>query len=423
MTAPRLSQLTTTAVGGPVTRYVEAGAEEDLVAAVSRADRAGERVLVVGGGSNILASDEPFEGTVVLVGTRGFTVSDPSRAADHTGAGDDAARGPAAGSPDGGAHHGSDRHLHPADGGTATANETGGDAWNERSVLVEAASGHPWDDLVRETVELGLAGLETLSGIPGTTGATPVQNVGAYGSEVSQNIVAVRVWDRQEQRRRTFSFEDLQFSYRDSLLKRSMDHGSPRHVVLSVTFRLERREDSTPVRYAQLATALGVEVGERAPLATVRETVLRLRAGKGMVLDPADRDTFSTGSFFTNPVVPEHELTDRIPEDAPRYPVLDARGGTVEGAVKFSAAWLIDHAGFGKGFGLPGTRNELLDLVGEDVAGGRASLSGKHTLAMTNRGEASGEDVAAVARTVQHGVEQVFGVRLEPEPVLLGLSL
>lgn len=421
MTAPRLSQLTTTAVGGPVTRYVEAGAEEDLVAAVSRADRAGERVLVVGGGSNILASDEPFEGTVVLVGTRGFTVSDPSRAADHTGAGDDAARGPAAASPDGGAHHGSDRHLHPADGGTATA--TGGDAWDERSVLVEAAAGHPWDDLVRETVELGLAGLETLSGIPGTTGATPVQNVGAYGSEVSQNIVAVRVWDRQEQRRRTFSFEDLQFSYRDSLLKRSMDHGSPRYVVLSVTFRLERREDSTPVRYAQLATALGVEVGERAPLAMVRETVLRLRAGKGMVLDPADRDTFSTGSFFTNPVVPEHELTDRIPADAPRYPVLDARGGTVEGAVKFSAAWLIDHAGFGKGFGLPGTRNELLDLVGEDVAGGRASLSGKHTLAMTNRGEASGEDVAAVARTVQHGVEQVFGVRLEPEPVLLGLSL
>lgn len=424
MTAPRLSQLTTTAVGGPVSRYVEAGTEEDLVAAVSRADRAGERVLIVGGGSNILASDEPFDGTVVLVGTRGFTVSDPSRAADHAG-NDDVARTPGAGSPDGGAHHGSARHLGPADGGTATdaGTGTGGDAVDERSVLVEAAAGHPWDDLVRETVQLGLAGLETLSGIPGTTGATPVQNVGAYGSEVSQNIVAVRVWDRQEQRRRTFSFEDLEFSYRDSLLKRSMDHGSPRHVVLSVTFRLERREDSTPVRYAQLATALGVEVGQRAPLTAVRETVLRLRAGKGMVLDPEDRDTFSTGSFFTNPVVPEHELTDRIPADAPRYPVLDARGRTVEGAVKFSAAWLIDHAGFGKGFGLPGTRNELLDLAGEDVAGGRASLSGKHTLAMTNRGEASGEDVAAVARTVQRGVEKVFGVHLEPEPVLLGLSL
>lgn len=424
MNAPRLSQLTSTAVGGPVSRCVEASTEEELVAAVSRADRAGERVLIVGGGSNILASDEPFEGTVVLVGTRGFTVTDPRRTAGSAPS-DDVAREPAGASPHGGAHHGAAQHLPPAHGGaeTETGTETGGDAADERSVLVEAAAGHPWDDLVRDTVERGLAGLETLAGIPGTTGATPVQNVGAYGSEVSQNIVRVRVWDRQEQRSRTFSFEDLEFSYRDSLLKRSTDHGSPRYVVLSVTFRLERREDSTPVRYAQLATALGVEVGERAPLTTVRDTVLRLRAGKGMVLDPEDRDTFSTGSFFTNPVVPEHELTDRIPADAPRYPVLDARGRTVEGAVKFSAAWLIDHAGFGKGFGLPGTRNELLNLAGEDVAGGRASLSSKHTLAMTNRGEATGEDVAAVARAVQRGVEQVFGVRLEPEPVLLGLSL
>ncbi|MGU3435280.1 UDP-N-acetylmuramate dehydrogenase [Actinomycetes bacterium M1A6_2h] len=424
MNAPRLSQLTSTAVGGPVSRCVEASTEEELVAAVSRADQAGERVLIVGGGSNILASDEPFEGTVVLVGTRGFTVTDPRRTAGSAPS-DDVAREPAGASPHGGAHHGAAQHLPPAHGGaeTETGTETGGDAADERSVLVEAAAGHPWDDLVRDTVERGLAGLEALAGIPGTTGATPVQNVGAYGSEVSQNIVRVRVWDRQEQRSRTFSFEDLEFSYRDSLLKRSTDHGSPRYVVLSVTFRLERREDSTPVRYAQLATALGVEVGERAPLTTVRDTVLRLRAGKGMVLDPEDRDTFSTGSFFTNPVVPEHELTDRIPADAPRYPVLDARGRTVEGAVKFSAAWLIDHAGFGKGFGLPGTRNELLNLAGEDVAGGRASLSSKHTLAMTNRGEATGEDVAAVARAVQRGVEQVFGVRLEPEPVLLGLSL
>lgn len=422
MNAPRLSQLTSTAVGGPVSRCVEAGTEEELVAAVSRADQAGERVLIVGGGSNILASDEPFEGTVVLVGTRGFTVTDPRRTAGSAPS-DDVVREPAGASPHGGAHHGAAQHLPPAHGGAETETGTGGDAADERSVLVEAAAGHPWDDLVRDTVERGLAGLETLAGIPGTTGATPVQNVGAYGSEVSQNIVRVRVWDRQEQRSRTFSFEDLEFSYRDSLLKRSTDHGSPRYVVLSVTFLLERREDSTPVRYAQLATALGVEVGERAPLTTVRDTVLRLRAGKGMVLDPEDRDTFSTGSFFTNPVVPEHELTDRIPADAPRYPVLDARGRTVEGAVKFSAAWLIDHAGFGKGFGLPGTRNELLNLAGEDVAGGRASLSSKHTLAMTNRGEATGEDVAAVARAVQRGVERVFGVRLEPEPVLLGLSL
>ena len=370
MNAPRLSELTTTAVGGPATRYVAATTETEAVDAVAAADRAGERVLVVGGGSNILASEQPFDGTVVHVASHGFSVTEDA--------------------------HG---------------------------VLVRAAAGQPWDELVRETVERGLSGLETLSGIPGTTGATPVQNVGAYGAEVSQSIVDVETWDRVEQTRRSFTFEKLEFSYRDSVLKRSMSHGSPRYVVLSVTFRLERRENSIPIRYAQLATALGVEVGERAPLGTVRETVLRLRASKGMVLDPQDRDTFSTGSFFTNPVVPEHALTDRIPADAPRYPVLDARGRTVDGAVKFSAAWLIDHSGFGKGFGLPGTRNELLELDGASVAEGRASLSTKHTLAMTNRGQASGEDVAAVARTVQRGVAEVFGVHLEPEPVLLGLAL
>lgn len=377
MNAARLSHLTTTAVGGPAEKVVEVTTEAELVDAVSHADDAGERVLIVGGGSNILASDQPFAGTVVHVATRGITVTDEDGSADR----------------------------------------------DSETALVDVAAGEPWEDTVRETVQRGLAGLETLAGIPGTTGATPVQNVGAYGAEVSQCIVRVRVWDREARRELTFGFADLEFSYRDSLLKRSMTHGSPRYVVLSVTFRLRRQEQSMPVRYAQLAAALGVETGQSAPLATVRDTVLRLRAGKGMVLDPEDRDTFSTGSFFTNPVVPEDELTDRIPADAPRYPVLDATGQEVPGAVKFSAAWLIDHAGFGKGFGLLGTRNELLDLDGGEVAGGRAALSGKHTLAMTNRGTASGEDVAAVASTVQRGVEQVFGVRLAPEPVLIGLSL
>lgn len=371
MNALRLSDLTTTAVGGPAAQLVEAGTEEELLAAVAAADDAAQRVLLVGGGSNILASEQRFEGTVVHVASRGVVVTED------------------------------------ADG----------------EVLVEVAAGHPWDDVVRETVALGLAGLETLAGIPGTAGATPVQNVGAYGAEVSQTIESVRTWDREERRERTFGFEELEFSYRDSALKRSMNAGSPRYVVLSVTFRLRRQDESMPVRYAQLATALGVEAGERAPLELVRETVLRLRASKGMVLDPEDRDTFSTGSFFTNPVVAHDELSDRIPADAPRYPVLDARGHEVPGAVKFSAAWLIDHAGFGKGFGLPGTRNELLDLDGAAVAGGRASLSTKHTLAMTNRGSATGEDVAAVARTAQRGVAEIFGITLVPEPVLLGLSL
>ena len=371
MNALRLSELTTTAVGGPAAKVVRAETEEELLAAVTAADDAGEHVLLVGGGSNILASDAPYEGTVVHVASRGVVVAEAE----------------------------------------------------DGAVLVEVAAGHPWDDAVRETVARGLAGLETLAGIPGTAGATPVQNVGAYGAKVSQTIESVRTWDRTERRECTFTAGELAFSYRDSALKRSMTAGSPRHVVLAVTFRLLRQEESLPVRYAQLATALGVEVGETAPAALVRETVLRLRASKGMVLDPADRDTCSTGSFFTNPVVSHEELTDRIPADAPRYPVLDARGHELPGAVKFSAAWLIDHAGFGKGFGLPGTRNELLDLDGESVAGGRASLSTKHTLAMTNRGGASGEDVAAVARTVQRGVAEVSGVVLVPEPVLVGLSL
>lgn len=372
MNALRLSDLTTTAVGGPAAALVEAGSEEELLSAVAAADDAAQHVLLVGGGSNILACEQPFEGMVVHVASRGVVVV-----------------------------------VDEADS----------------QVLVEVAAGHPWDDVVRETVAQGLAGLETLAGIPGTAGATPVQNVGAYGAEVSQTIERVRTWDREERRERTFGFEELEFSYRDSALKRSMNAGSPRYVVLSVTFRLRRQDESLPVRYAQLATALGVEAGQCAPLELVRETVLRLRASKGMVLDPEDRDTFSTGSFFTNPVVAQEELTDRIPADAPRYPVLDARGHEVPGAVKFSAAWLIDHAGFGKGFGLPGTRNELLDLDGAAVAGGRASLSTKHTLAVTNRGSATGEEVAAVARTVQRGVAEVFGITLVPEPVLLGLSL
>ena len=370
MNALRLSDLTTTAVGGPAAALVEAGSEEELLSAVAAADDAAQHVLLVGGGSNILACAQPFEGMVVHVASRGVVVDEA-----------------------------------------------------DSQVLVEVAAGHPWDDVVRETVAQGLAGLETLAGIPGTAGATPVQNVGAYGAEVSQTIERVRTWDREERRERTFGFEELEFSYRDSALKRSMNAGSPRYVVLSVTFRLRRQDESLPVRYAQLATALGVEAGQCAPLELVRETVLRLRASKGMVLDPEDRDTFSTGSFFTNPVVAQEELTDRIPADAPRYPVLDARGHEVPGAVKFSAAWLIDHAGFGKGFGLPGTRNELLDLDGAAVAGGRASLSTKHTLAVTNRGSATGEEVAAVARTVQRGVAEVFGITLVPEPVLLGLSL
>ncbi|MFI7483637.1 UDP-N-acetylmuramate dehydrogenase [Kocuria sp. M1R5S2] len=371
MTSPRLADLTTAAVGGPARHYVRAETERAVVDAVAGADAAGRPVLLVGGGSNLIAADAGFGGTVVHVATRGVRTL-----------------------------------AEDADG-----------------VLLEVQAGHPWDELVARVVADGLAGIEALSGIPGTTGATPVQNVGAYGQEVAQTIELVRAWDRREGRVRTFSPEELEFSYRDSALKRGTVDGSPRHVVLAVRFRLCRGADSAPVRYGELARRLGVEVGGRAPLGRVRDTVLALRAGKGMVLDPADRDTYSTGSFFTNPILPADGLGGRVPAEAPRFPVVDVAGRPLADRVKLSAAWLIDHAGFAKGFGLPGTRNELLGLDGAAVAGGRAALSTKHTLALTNRGGASAEDLMALARTVRDGVAAVYGVELVAEPVIVGTSV
>ena len=371
MTSPRIAELTTAAVGGPARRYVRAGSEQAVLDAVAEADATGRAVLVVGGGSNLIAADAGFEGTVVHVVSRGVRT---------------VAEGP------GGA-------------------------------LLEVQAGHPWDELVAQAVAQELVGIEALSGIPGTTGATPVQNVGAYGQEVAQTVELVRAWDRHERRVREFVPAELAFSYRDSALKRSTRAGSPRFVVLAVRFRLERGALGAPVRYGELARRLGVEVGERAPLARVREAVLALRAGKGMVLDPADRDTYSTGSFFTNPILPVAALGDGLPADAPRFPVVDAAGNPLGDRVKLSAAWLIDHAGFGRGFGLPGTRNEVLDLDGAAVAGGRASLSTKHTLALTNRGDASAEDLMALARTVRDGVASVYGVDLVAEPVLVGTRI
>ena len=371
MTSPRIADLTTAAVGGPAHHYVRAESEQAVVDAVAAADAAGRDVLVVGGGSNLIAADAGFAGTVVHVLSRGVEVL-----AD--------------------------------DPGTA---------------LLEVQAGHSWDELVAQAVAEGLVGIEALSGIPGTTGATPVQNVGAYGQEVAQTVELVRVLDREERRVREFAPADLAFSYRDSALKRSTVAGSPRHVVLAVRFRLEHGTESAPVRYGELARRLGVQVGERAPLEQVRETVLALRAGKGMVLDPDDRDTYSTGSFFTNPILRADALGERLPADAPRFPVVDAAGRPLEDRVKLSAAWLIDHAGFGKGFGLPGTRNELLDLDGAAVAGGRASLSTKHTLALTNRGGASTQYLMALARTVRDGVATVYGVDLVAEPVIVGTAV
>lgn len=346
----RLAELTTFGVGGPARSLVTAHSEAQIVEAVRTADAAGEPVLVVGGGSNLLVGDAGFPGTVVHVASRGIEFVD-------CGCG------------------------YPT---------------------LSVAAGQPWEDVVERSIQESVAGIECLTGIPGSTGATPVQNVGAYGQEVGNVVERVRVWDRAENRVRTFPAGDCAFGYRTSRFKRErLGAGTPadlRYIVLTVEFALRPAELSDPVRYAELATALGVPEGGRAPLAEVREAVLALRARKGMVLDAGDADTRSAGSFFTNPVV-EQAVADRLPADAPRWPA-------AHGRVKVPAAWLIQHAGFAPGHG-----------------SGPARLSGKHVLALTNRGGASADDLVALAREVRDGVEQRFGIALEPEPALVGISL
>jgi len=308
-------------------------------------------VLVLGGGSNLVVADEGFEGTVVLVRTRGISV-------DDSGCGDDDLA---------------------ACGG----------------LLVTAAAGEDWDDFVTRAVSSEWVGVEALSGIPGAVGATPMQNVGAYGQEVAQTVWTVRTYDREADEISTFANAECAFAYRTSRFK-----GSARWVILSVTYQLRQGSLGAPVQYAELARSLGLEIGDRAKLADVRDAVLRLRRGKGMVLDPSDHDTWSAGSFFTNPIVSVAEAAS-LPVEAPRWPAGD-------GLVKTSAAWLIEHAGYTRGYA---------------GSGGRVSLSTKHTLALTNRGSASTQDLLMLAREVRDGVRDTFGVELVNEPVLLGCSL
>jgi UDP-N-acetylmuramate dehydrogenase len=258
---------------------------------------------------------------------------------------------------------------------------------------------------VERAVAEGWAGVEGLSGIPGRTGATPIQNVGAYGQDVSQTIWSVRTWDRREQAVRTFANGDCGFAYRHSRFK-----GTDRFVVLDVLFQFEMADLSRPVAYAALADGLGVPLGTRVPLADARAAVLEQRRSRGMVLDANDPDTWSCGSFFTNPIVRPREfdaLVERVGDYLGPEAPLPPRFAEPDGRVKTSAAWLIDKAGFGKGHGLPGP----------------AALSTKHTLAVTNRGSATTADVLALAREVRDGVERAFGVRLVNEPVLVGETL
>jgi UDP-N-acetylmuramate dehydrogenase len=338
--AERLSDHTTLRLGGPADAWVRASTEQELVEALSTVQGP---VLVLGGGSNLVVADAGFEGTVVEVATSGVR-------ADVEG--DD-----------------------PTCGG----------------VLVTVAAGEGWEELVAHAVEQGWVGVEALAGIPGRVGATPIQNVGAYGQEVSQTIARVRVWDRVLKGVRTFANADCGFGYRTSRFK--ADPG--RHVVLDVTFQLRQGSLGAPVEYAELARTLGVEPGRRVPLADVRAAVLELRRGKGMVLDASDHDTWSAGSFFTNPVI----APDRVPDGAPAWPQPD-------GLVKTSAAWLIQGAGFPRGY-----------------AAGPVGLSTKHTLALTNRGGATTEQLLALAREVRGGVEAAYGIRLVNEPVLVGCEL
>jgi len=336
----RLAGYTTLRLGGPARTFVEASTEDALVEQIRAADEAGEPVLVLGGGSNLVVCDEGFPGTVVRVATRGVTISNG---------------------------------------------------------LVTAQAGEEWDALVARTVAEGLCGIECLSGIPGRVGATPIQNVGAYGQDVSETITGVRVYDRRERRVRAFTPEECAFTYRHSVFK-----GDDRYVVLSVSFQLEETGESRPVKYAELARRLGVEPGGTAPLQEARDAVLALRRGKGMVLDPDDPDTRSAGSFFTNPVLTEEELR-LLSERAEGFPAFPEPGGRT----KTSAAWLIDRAGFAKGH-----------------ARGPVRLSTKHTLALTNPGpEGTARDLLALAREIREGVREAFGVTLVNEPVFVGLSL
>jgi UDP-N-acetylmuramate dehydrogenase len=361
-----LAGYTTLRLGGPARHFAEAAENVELIAQVWAADERGEPLLVLGGGSNLVIADDGFPGTVVRVATRGI-------------------------------------HREPDDG----------------SVLLTVAAGEDWDTVVAGTVADGLAGLECLSGIPGLAGATPIQNVGAYGQEVAQTLVAVRCYDRERGELADLTAAQCGFGYRTSAFKRSLRTwaaGGPgvtgRFVVLGVTFRLARSALSAPVRYAELARALGIEEGGRAPLAEVRSAVLALRRGKGMVLDPADPDTRSAGSFFTNPVLDlaafadlERTVAATLGPEA-RLPTFPA----APGQVKVSAAWLIERSGFTKGY-----------APGPDGQGAR--ISTKHTLALVNPGKATTASLLALAREITDGVRKTFGVPLTPEPVLVATDL
>ena len=336
-----LSEFTTLGVGGPAEKLVRVQTEAELIQAVQEADDAGTPLLIIGGGSNLLVADSGFAGTVIVVATTGNSYE-----------------------------------IDACSGG-----------------MLQVAAGVDWDEFVAFTLEKRLANLESLSGIPGTVGAAPIQNIGAYGHEVSEVIARVRTYDRREKAVKTFTADQCEFSYRNSIFKRE----AGRYVILDVTFQLRRGDQSLPIKYKELADALGVALESRVPTRDLRNAVLALRAKKGMLVD-ADHHIQSAGSFFVNPII-SAEVSATLPEAAPRWPQTD-------GTVKVSAAWLMEHAGVVKGERLNG-----------------AKISEHHVLALANAGDAKADDIISLARSAQDRVREKFGITLVPEVRFVGVEL
>ena len=339
MAANNLANHTTLGVGGPAAKIIHATTEAELISAVKSADETNTPLLILGGGSNVLISDAGFSGTVVKVETTGNSFE-----------------------------------IDACSGGTLTV-----------------SAGADWDEFVLFTIEKGLANLESLSGIPGTVGGAPIQNIGAYGHEVSEVIARVRTFDRKLKEVKTFTASQCGFGYRSSIFKSEPQ----RYVILDVTFQLRLGEESLPIAYAELAKELGVEIGARVAITKVRDAVIKLRGAKGMLLGQGIK---SAGSFFMNPIL-NKDAADKLPSDAPRWPMPDGR-------VKTSAAWLMERSGVSKG---------------DQIAG--AQISPKHVLALSNAGNASAKDLIELARSAQEKVRAKFGIVLQSEVQLVGLSL
>ena len=335
-----LSKYTSFRVGGPASKIVQVSTEAQIIAAI---EAAGDSpILIMGGGTNVLISDQGFDGTVIRISNNSVQAE-----------------------------------VDACSGATLTI-----------------GAGEDWDTFVQTTIDRGFAGLETLSGIPGTVGAAPIQNIGAYGHEVAEFITRVRTYDRKEKALKTFTNSECQFSYRNSYFKAHPG----RYVVIEVQFQIRRGEFSDPITYLELAKKLGVEPGDKAPVAATRAAVLELRASKGMLLRPDDHDSWSAGSFFTNPIISQ-QAADQLPNAAPKWPLTDGR-------VKVSAAWLIENAGIHKG---------------DEVGGAR--ISTKHVLALSNSGNATASDIAELAKRARNQVKEVFGITLEAEVNLIGVEI